>query len=284
MKEKQVNALKHLGIFKFLTSSQLVALGMYKNRGDVTNSLKELLMAKRPLIGKKNFKPDPSYGKVESVYYLTKNCKNFLVKNFNYRNDEIKYVIKDVDLYQSDYEHRKQTVNFHIALRQWLREKDGDVTFCHYYFDKVGNNRVKDKSKHVFALNRITLQSGESFIPDIITMFTVEQREYLFLYEQHNGNSVTRLVQQLQSHLQSITEDVYENQFGFNRAPRIVVVCESLIVKNNTIKRLREDKLFDNFHNFFIFKCNDELQQNFDLNWSLINGERVSFIQPKSKD
>lgn len=210
MKEKQVNALKHLGIFKFLTSSQLVALGMYKNRGDVTNSLKELLMAKRPLIGKKNFKPDPSYGKVESVYYLTKNCKNFLVKNFNYRNDEIKYVIKDVDLYQSDYEHRKQTVNFHIALRQWLREKDGDVTFCHYYFDKVGNNRVKDKSKHVFALNRITLQSGESFIPDIITMFTVEQREYLFLYEQHNGNSVTRLVQQLQSHLQSITEDVYE--------------------------------------------------------------------------
>lgn len=284
MKEKQVIATKHLAKFMFLTSSQFVELKLYKNRGDVTNTLKILLDAKRPLIGKKDFKPDHTYGKIESVYYLTKYGKNYLVNNFNYKNSDIKFVNKDIDLYQNDYNHRKQTVDFHIKFNQWIEHKDGDISICTYYFNKVGNNRSNDKSKHLYALNRIELKDGDSFIPDIITMFTVDDKEFLFLFEQHNGNSTNRLVKQLQSHLKSITEDVYENQFGFKKSPRIVVVCENLSVKNNTIKRLREDKQFDNFHNFFIFKSTDELQQNFNTNWSLINGERVSFIQPKSKN
>lgn len=284
MKEKEVTALEHLGVFKFLTSSQFVELGLYKNRGDVTNTLKSLIDVKRPLIAKKNFQPDPSYGKVESVYYLTKFGKDYLVNNLNYKSDKIKYVNKEIDLFLNDYDHRKETVGFYIKFKQWLKHKDGDITFCHYYFDKVGNNRIKHKTKHVYALNRIELKNGDSFIPDIITMFTVDDREYLFLFEQHNGNSTNRLVKQLESHLKSITEDIYENQFGFKKSPRIAIVCENENVKNNTIKRLRQDKQFDNFHNFFIFKCNDELQRNFNENWSLIDGQKVSFTQPKSKD
>jgi hypothetical protein len=284
MKEKEVTALEHLGVFKFLTSSQFVDLGLYKNRGDVTNTLKSLLDAKRPLIAKKNFQPDPSQGKVESIYYLTRYGKNYLVNNLNYKSDKIKYVNKEIDLFLNDYDHRKQTVNFYIKLKQWVKQKDGDITFCHYYFDKVGNNRIKHKTKHLYALNRIELKNGDSFIPDIITMFTVDDREYLFLFEQHNGNSTNRLVKQLESHLKSITEDIYENQFGFKKSPRIAIVCENISVKNNAIKRLRQDKQFDNFHNFFIFKCNDELQENFNENWSLIDEQKVSFTQPKSKD
>ncbi len=55
MKERQVEALRHLSSAKFLTSSQFVELKLYKNRGDVTNTLKQLLDVKRPLIGKKIF-------------------------------------------------------------------------------------------------------------------------------------------------------------------------------------------------------------------------------------
>lgn len=284
MKEKLITALELLATFKFLTSSQFVDLNLYKNRGDVTNTLKPLLDAKRPLIGKKNFKPDPSFGKAESIYYLTKYGKDYLVNNLNYNSDKIKYVKKDVDLFQKDYSHRKSTVDFNISLHQWIENKDGSVIFSNYYFDKIGNNRVKDKTKHLYALNKIVLKNGSSFIPDIITLFSVDEREYLFLFEQHNGSSTNRLVEQLQLHLKSIIENPYENQFGFKKTPRIVVVCESLPVKNNTIKRLKQDEQFDNFHNFFIFKSKDELHQNFNENWSLINGEKVSFIQPKSKN
>ncbi|MBU1777984.1 MAG: replication-relaxation family protein [Gammaproteobacteria bacterium] len=281
MKEKQVTALELLASCKFLTSSQFVQLNLYKNRGDVTNALKSLLTAKRPLVGKKNFQPNPTYGKVESIYYLTKYGRDYLIKNLNYNSDDIKYVSKDIDLFQTDYDHRRYTVDFYIQLRQWAESKDGDITFCHYYFDKVGNNRVKDKSKHLYALNRLELQSGDAFIPDIITMFKIDDREYLFLFEQHNGNSTNRLVKQLQLHLQSISEDLYEKQFGFQRSPRIVIVCENDTVKSNTIKRLKQDEQFDNFHNFFIFKSNSELLHDFNHNWSLIDGQKVSFIQPK---
>lgn len=284
MNEKQITALEHLGENKFLTSSQFVMLNLYKNRGDVTNTLKPLLTAKRPLIGKKNFKPDPSYGKVESVYYLTVYGKNYLVKNLNYRSDKVKYVKKDVDLFQKDYSHRKSTVNFNIGLHQWVEKEDGEITFCYYYFDKIGNNRTKDKTKHLYALNRLKLKNGDSFIPDIITMFTVYDREYLFLFERHNGSSTNRLVKQLKQHLQAISEDLFENQFGFQKSPRIVVVCENESVKYNTMKRLRQDKQFDNFHNFFIFKSDDELQDDFNQNWALLNGEKVSFTQPKKRN
>jgi len=282
MKEKQVTVLEHLSHFKVLTSSQLVQLNVYKNRGDVTNTLKPLFGVKRPLIGKKNFQPDPSYGKAESFYYLTKYGRDYLVKNSNYKRDVIKYINNDNDLFKKDYYHRKSTIDFHIGLKQWLESEDGEIIFCNGYFDKVGNNRVKNTSQHVYALNRLELKSGESFIPDMISMFSIDDREYLFLFEQHNGSSTNRLVKQLQSHLESITEDIFENQFGFQRSPRIAIVCESESVKYNTIKRLSQDKQFDNFHNFFIFKSNDELQQNFNQNWSLIDGQRVSFIQPKN--
>lgn len=282
MKDKQVIAMEYLARYKFITSSQFVQLELYKHRGDVTNTLKSLLINKRAFIGKKNFKPNPAYGKVESIYYLTKYGRDFLIRNLNYQSDEIKYVHKEIDLFQNDYAHRRSTVDFAINLKQWTEEKDGEVTFCNYYFDKIGSNHVKNKVKHLYAVNRLELENGNSFIPDIITMFGIDDREYLFLFEQHNGNSTIRLVKQLQMHLQSITEDIYEKQFGFQRSPRIAIVCESESVKYNTIERLKQDKQFDNFHNFFIFKSNSELQQSFNENWSLIDGQRVSFIQPKN--
>ena len=281
MKEKQIVALELLARFKFLTSSQFVQLNLYKYRGDVTNALKPLFTSNKPLVGKKNFKPDPAYGKVESVYYLTKYGRDFLIKKLNYNSDDIKYVIKEIDLFHNDYEHRRSTVDFYIQLRQWIENKNGNIIFCHYYFDKNGSNRAKQKSKHLYAINRLELQSGHSFIPDIITMFTVDDREYLFLFERHNGNSTNRLVKQLQLHLQSITEDLYEKQFGLQKSPRIVVVCENESVKYETIKRLKQNKQFNNCYNIFIFKSNSEFLHDFDLNWSLIDGQKVSFIEPK---
>ena len=38
---------------------------------------------------------------------------------------------------------------------------------------------------------------------------------------------------------------------------------------------------FDNFHNLFIFKTNSELEDDFNENWSLIDGQKVSFMQSK---
>lgn len=273
--------LKFLATYKFLTSSQLVALGMYKHRGDVTKALKELQQAKNPLVWSKRFQANLAHGKPEYIYYLTQYGKNYLLKNLDYNSSEIKYAKKDVELFRDDYKHRKQTVNFYIGLNQWIIEEDGEIIFGNYYFEKIGNNRVKDKKKHVYSLNRFELKNGEAFTPDLITMFTINNREYLFIFEQHNSKSISRLVKQLKNRLYAILEGVFEEQLGFKRSPRIAVVFENENLKYNAMKRLRQDQQFDSFYNFFIFKTNDELQKNFNHNWSLLDGQKVSFIQPR---
>jgi hypothetical protein len=281
MKEKQIIALQLLAKFKFLTSSLFVLLSLYKNRGDVTNALKPLLDGKRPMINKKEFQPNPIYGKVESVYYLTQYGKKYLETNLNYSSDKIKYVHKEVDLFQNDYNHRIQTVSFYIRMAQWLDSKDGAILFCNYYFDKAGNNRIKDKAKHLYPLNRLELQNGTSFIPDIITKFSLNDKEHIILFEQHNGNSVMRLTEQLESRRQSIEEGIFEIKFDIKKSPRVAIVCESEIVKTKTIEKLKKDMRFNGYHNFFIFKTNSELEDDFNENWSLIDGQKVSFMQSK---
>ncbi|WP_417332762.1 hypothetical protein [Halarcobacter sp.] len=281
MKERQIIALEHLSIHKFLTSSQFVQLNLYKNRGEVTNALKELLESKKPLIGKKNFKPDPTYGKVESIYYLTQYGKNYLVKNFNYLPENIKFIKKEVNLFQREYHHRRSTVDFNIGLYKWIQRVDGEIIFSHYYFDKKGNNHSKDKSKHLCALNKLELKDGKSFIPDMITMFNIKGKEYLYLFEQNNDYSTTRLINELLPYLYAMSDGLFENIFGFKRSPRIAVVCKNENVKYNLLKRLRTDERFKHFYNLFIFKSNDELLNNFEQNWTLINGQKVSFIQPE---
>ena len=87
------------------------------------------------------------------------------------------------------------------------------------------------------------------------------------------------MVDQLHVHLLAIQEDVVSTKFKINKHNRVVVVCEEKSVKDSIIQRLQEINNFNNFYEFFIFKTNDELKKDFFNNWTLINGEQVSFIQ-----
>ena len=72
LKQKESDVLVFLAKYKFLCSSQLTKLGLYKNKGDVTNLLKPMAEQKKPLIGVIKFPTDPTIGKLEYLYYLTK--------------------------------------------------------------------------------------------------------------------------------------------------------------------------------------------------------------------
>ena len=80
--ENQILAITLLAIYKYLTSSQFVKLGVFKKRAYLTNALKTLLDAKQPLIAKHDF--NPLNGKLESLYYLTKYGVKFLIEELDY--------------------------------------------------------------------------------------------------------------------------------------------------------------------------------------------------------
>ena len=193
--ENQMEAIKLLSIFKYLTSSQFVKLGVFKKRAYLTNSLKILLDRKNPLISKHDF--NPVNGKLESFYYLTKYGKKYLVNELEYVESKIKVPLGVNQIYIKDYFHRKYTIDFHLAFRQWIESRKGKVEFLNYYFDKAGNNRSKNKNDYVTALNKIQVDKVRSFIPDINAIFVHNDTKYLFLFEQHNGKDAKRLFEQL---------------------------------------------------------------------------------------
>ena len=277
LKQKESDTLVSLAKYKFLCSSQFTQLGLYKNKGDVTNLLKPMAEQKKPLIGVIKFPTDPTIGKLEYIYYLTKFGEKVLLEDLDYPQEKIKKV-KSKPISTKDYFHRRATIDLHIGLNQWLQNNNGEIKFLNYYFDKVGTIKNKD-NKSVIEINRFYLENGKSFIPDISTKFRVNNESYIFLFEQHNGKDSKRLIDQLHIHLLAISQDVVSKKFKFNKSNRVAIVCEEKSVKGAVIQRLQKTDVFNTFHNFFIFKTNDELKEDFFNNWTLINGEQVSFIQ-----
>ena len=282
LKQKDSDVLVFLAKYKFLCSSQFTQLGLYKNKGDVTNLLKSMTEHKKPLIGVIKFPTDPTIGKLEYLYYLTNFGEKVLLEDLDYPQGKIKKV-KSKPIPTKDYFHRKSTINFHIALNQWLQANNGEIIFLNYYFDKLGTIRSKNY-RSIIELNRFYLEDGKSFIPDISTKFRVNNESYIFLFEQHNGKDTKRLVEQLKVHLLAISQDVVSKRFNFYKSNRVAVVCEEPSVKDAVIDILQKSDIFKNFYNHFIFKTSDELRQEFFNNWTLINREIVSFIQKSNSN
>lgn len=276
LKEKQIIAIKLLATYKYLTSSQFVKMGVYNKRAYLTSSLKVLVDIKRALLAKHNF--NPMNGKLESFYYLTKLGKKFLMDEMGYLDVQIKAPRGFNSNNLKDYYHRKFTIDFHIYLRIWLQSNNGEINFLNYYFDKAGNNRGADSTNYVTALNRVHIDEKNSFIPDINFMFSINNKSYLYLFEQHNGKDAKRLFKQLYIHILAISEGVVSEKYNIKKAHRVIVVCEYESVKKSVIQKLQKEKGIEHYNNFFIFKTNSELEEDFNKNWSLINGTHIDFL------
>jgi hypothetical protein len=272
--ENQLKAIELLATYKYLTSSQFVKMGVFKKRSYLTNSLKILIDSKNSFILKHDF--NPVNGKVESLYFLTRNGKKLLVNQFSYDETKIKMPSGMATVYLHDYYHRKYTIDFHIAFRLWLESRNGVIEFLNYYFDKAGNNRCGND--HVTPLNRIQLDERTSIIPDINAKFIIEDKVHLFLFEQHNGNDTKRLFEQLYMHILAISTKAVSSKYNYKKPYKIVVVCEKSSVKDSVIQRLKKESGIEYYDSFFLFKTNDELEENFYRNWTLISGEKVDFL------
>jgi hypothetical protein len=147
-----------------------------------------------------------------------------------------------------------------------------------YYFDKSGNNRSTDKNNYVVALNKIQLDATSSFVPDVNMEFSLDGQKYLYLFEQHNGNDAKRLFEQLLVHFDAISKKAVSKKYNLKILHKVVVVCEYESVKHSVMQRFQREKGIEDYYNFFIFKTNAELANDFYNNWTLINGEPVTFL------
>lgn len=274
--ENQVAAIELLAQYKYLTSSQFVRMNLYKQRDYLTKALKPLVDMKKPLIAKHNF--NPINGKLESLYYLTKYAKQFLLDEAEYSESQIKLPKGLSPVKLKDYYHRKLTIDFHIYFNEWLTSNGGKMGFLHYYFDKSGNNRTNDKSNYVTTLNKIHIDNANSFIPDINSVFSIDGKKYLYLFEQHNGKDTKRLYEQLYVHIIAISKASVSKKYKLQQSHKVIVVCEEESIKNSIIKRLQKIEGIRPYNDYFFFKTNEELKDDFFNNWTLISGEQTTFL------
>jgi hypothetical protein len=277
IKDKELKVLELLAQFKYLKSSQFVRLNLYKNRGDVTKCLKKICKCKKPLIMKTCYPIDKEKGKLEDFYHLSSYGKKLLLENYEYMDNIIKIPSKNNIESPKDYNHKSYNINLHISLKLWLDKEGGYIDFLDYYFDKLSFSLNHSRKKYFKSINSIELNNGTSFIPDINMKFTINKKTYLFLFEQHNGKSIQRIVDQLLVHALAITDGVVHKKYNFDKSHRVLIVCEFDEIKDSIINRLHNDKRFVKLYNYFLFKSNDELlNTSFNENWTLMNKKVIN--------
>ena len=141
--ESKLRILEALAVFKYLSTSQFIKLGIKKYASQLYPLYKELIQKKKPYISKVSFGVDPQQGRLEDIYFLTQNGVDFLVEQLEKNIENIKYPKNNNSLFARYYQHRKYCVDFHIQLRLEARKVGFLIPFFHYYFDKVGRTKGK---------------------------------------------------------------------------------------------------------------------------------------------
>jgi hypothetical protein len=274
--EVQGKILLALSKYKFLTASQLHRLNIAKDISYIRTQLKNMSeSSKNAYIGKMVFGIHASIGRLENVYYLTKRAKEILIEDFGLQEHEIKYPI-GTRLYDKDYFHRKNTIDFQIRLQEWISKTECVVDFFDTYYDKIGNNRRDGTSE---SKTKILLKDENFLLADGIFQISTPGNKYLFLFEMYNGRDTKRVIAQLHKHVQAIELGTPSLKYKFPKGHRVIAIFEFETAKKAVIQRAEEDSIFQNMYQRFLFKSLDEIKLvDFFENWHLMLGENCTLI------
>ncbi len=271
----QIEIIKSLGKYKYLTISQLDKLKIFKNKVSIYRSLAPLKAGKYPLVLAQGFGIIPGYGRLEQILFLSKYAKVLLIDELQ-MNEKYLKIPTSKTLVSTDYFHRIWTIEFNLQLNIYASQNNGYVKFYDYYFDKA---QKVPKAKFARTKNRIDLKENDKFIiPDGVTKFHLNGRDYLYLFEQHNGLSITKIITQIYSHCMVIKEASAKEKYKFERNNRVVIIFEHEKVMDSVIKKCQVDESLQRFSDFFLFKSNNMLETDFYNNWKNLNGNSILFI------
>ena len=269
----QEKILTALACYKFLTTGQLLEIQIMSDRANLNKQLLELRNYPKPLIGSIGFGVHPTFGKLQSVHYLTLQGVQVLQRWFG-EHFLVRFPKGNNGLFQQDYFHRIHTINVHIAFNSWAIKNNMEIDFFRTYFDKLSSG----KEKGFRAESSITIGEGHYLIADAICLLQTPKREELYAIEMYNGDDTHRVHGSLFAHLQALKNGQPSKQFGLNYGSRILCVFEYESYKIQAMKRLFEDNRFASAKSHFLFKSLKELSQEHFFDWSLFDGTKTGLF------
>jgi hypothetical protein len=274
LSEGHLQVLEHLHTFRFLTVPQMLRLGIATNKYTLSRYLTRLSGGSRPFTAWTDFGNLPNIGRLPRIHYLLKRGAKALAEVWRVDEREINYP-RGVRIFSRDYFHRVNTVDLHIALRNFVEKNGLETDFFHTYFDHIGVNRSNDpQRKKRQTLTRVPLGEGY-LIPDVIFGVTdTTGKPWICTAEIYRGFATGRVHQQLEKHLYALQEQSISKAYAYPRAVRILVVCENDNAMAAATKRVREDRLFAEAEAFFLFSALPRIQVDFAGDWFHFSGQR----------
>ncbi len=269
----QLQILKALGRYKFLTISLIDTLQIFKNKVSIYRAISPLKDGKRPLVIAHSFGLHPLKGQLESLLYLTKYGKNLLIEC---GVDESKIQIPvNKTFVSTDYFHRITTISIFVYMDIFLKSTSNHTIFYHYYFDKA---KKQPNVRFRQAKNHINLDNGKFLIPDAVTKFQYNQNKYLYLIEIHNGKDTNKIFVQVLNHIEAIKLGTPKEKYNHPKNNRVAIIFEYESCMNALIKQMSNESNLKKYINLFIFNTIENIKSNFNENWLLYDGSKCRFI------
>lgn len=267
IKASQQTILEFLAQCKFLTVSQMMALGIKKDRANLNRELKAMRHWNKPPIAHKNFGADPVAGKLESVHYLTAAGEKLLQEHTDIV--QIRRPMGDSTLFYKDYKHRKHTIDIQVSLLQQQLQGKGNLLLFDTYFDQEGNNRTQANAR---SKTKLVLSDNSFLIADAVIVWDNNIDYQVYALEMYNGKDTGRVERALWQHAQALSEgvlvDLLRPRFPRIKGYQILCVFEHASCQQATWERLSQNPEYENLRGYFLAKSLQEIQANgFFGNW-----------------
>jgi hypothetical protein len=280
LKETQINILKNLAKYKYLTTKQIISIGIVKSMPNLNPLLIDMRKKPKALVNRIVFGVHPKVGKLNDIYFLTRKGVVFLIendKNGEFTEHKIKYPKNTSSLFYNDYFHRINTIDFLIRFNDFITINNYKILLCDTYFDKVSDKTKKQILKAKTQIKLINASDTKSIIPDCNIIYIAKKQRHLFLLEIANGKNTKRILNQIKLHILALNEGAPSRKYNLEKANRLVMVFEYESIMGITIKHLHKITKYDNY---LIFKTVDRIKQknNFNDGWLTVTGKTTTFI------
>lgn len=223
--------LKALSEYRYLTTTQMLTLGLARDRGYLGQVLASLLSATRrettserkpKEIGELDFGVKVGKGRLARMYFLTKSGA-LLLERLDPELAPVRFPARVVR-FAPDYEHRVSCVDFHIVLTAWARLADQVVINYRHYFDW---SQATAKGQPQPA-TRLHLSHRRVDADALFLLRDNNDIERSFVFEMANGVDTGRVLEKMQHLARAIHDGSLNRALSFpaNEAVRILFVFE----------------------------------------------------------
>lgn len=221
--------LQALNEYRWLTTTQMLRLGIAKDRGNLNKVLTGLVKPRKKgdtgwrekEIGMIDFGALPGVGRMARQCYLAQQGAD-LLDLFDPDGPPAK-PIKHPPRFQNDYFHRVATVDFHIVLARFAEMYGHEISLTRQYFS------WQPRSGKTPARPGTSIDLKPGFIdPDsIYRLRAPDGKDRLLLVEIANGKRVDRVVSKFEKYAQVLERRVINQTFSYEKGVRVLWLFEN---------------------------------------------------------